>query len=193
MARVALFGGSFNPPHVGHLLTAVAVKAVGLVDEVWMLPAKHHPFDKPLAPFHQRLRMCKTLIGDLSPDAFQVKDYEGHNPTGYSVDLLEWLQVNARPAEYSLVIGTDLVGELPKWHKPERLFELANLIVVGRSGYSKRWLKKDLPEGTRMLHHVAMPMVSSSEVRMKIGQGKDVSDLVPPKVIRLIQELGLYR
>lgn len=187
--QIALFGGSFNPPHVGHLLSAAYVRAVAGVDAVWLMPAHRHAFNKPLAAWEHRLRMCRAMASLLT--GVDVTEVEALIPgDGRTIDTVEYLQRKYPQHAFRLVIGTDILAETDQWKAFERLVELAPPFILGRSGYDK---PDALPAGTTWLGHVPMPEVSSSEVRSRLKSGGDASSLVPSVVLDVVREVGLYK
>ena len=179
---VALIGGSFNPPHVGHLLAAHFVRATEPVDAVWLVPADAHPFGKQLAPFEHRLRMCELLCTDAS-GWLQVSDVEHTlGGQGRTVDTLRHLAGRFPHVRWTLVVGSDIVQDLPKWKEPEAISSLARLLVLNRAGHPFAGAV-----GPAMAH------VSSSEVRTALAEGRDVTHLVPRAVLAYAQSAGLYR
>lgn len=177
--RVALFGGSFNPPHVAHQLVALYVLETQPVEEVWLVPCFRHPFDKPLERFDDRLAMCELAAAALGPRA-RVIDIErtlgGPSRTLRTVKALRAAHANT---EFSLVIGADLEGEIATWHGAEELRQTVPFIVVGRAGHGGG--------------PVAMPAVSSSEVRERLAHGAAVDALVPRSVLDYIRQRKLYQ
>src|ERR1700690_2784239 len=115
--RVAIFGGSFNPPHVGHQLVALYILETAAVDELWFVPCWKHPFDKALEAFADRLRMCELAAAALGSRA-RVSDIEAQLGGEESPTLLtiKGLQVRHPGHEFLLVIGADLEPELPLWY-----------------------------------------------------------------------------
>jgi nicotinate-nucleotide adenylyltransferase len=180
--RVALFGGSFNPPHIGHQLLALTVLETCAVDQLWMIPCFRHPFEKALAPFVDRLQMCRLAMRALGERAV-VSDIEGQLG-GESRTLLtvQALRAAHPETEFQLVIGADLQAEVQSWHGADELRRLISFIVVGRGGIAG----PGTPEGPQM------PAVSSSEVRARIGRGQPVSAFVPRLVLDYIGETKLY-
>jgi nicotinate-nucleotide adenylyltransferase len=177
--RVALFGGSFNPPHLGHQLVALSVLETQPVDELWMVPCFRHPFDKALAPFVDRLEMCQRAARALGPRV-HVSDVEarlgGESRTLLTVQALS----RERPdVQLSLVIGADLVDEVSTWYGADELRRRVGFIVIGRAGYPG-------PGGFEM------PGISSTEVRRRLAQGEDVSALVPRLVLDYLRDKALY-
>jgi len=177
--QVAFFGGSFNPPHVAHQLVSLYVLETTPVDELWIVPCRKHPFDKALAPYAQRLRMCELAAAALGPRA-HASDIEGRLG-GESRTLLtiQALREERPDCEFHLVVGADLEPELPLWYGAEELLRTVPRIVVGRGGF---------PGGSA----VAMPVLSSTEVRRRLAAGQSVDGLLPHAVAEYIREHRLY-
>jgi len=181
--RVAIFGGSFNPPHVAHQMVALYVLETAPVDGLWFVPCFRHPFDKPLAPFEDRFVMCERAVVALG-SRVRVSDIErdigGESRTLRTVRRLQALHPEHA---FSLVIGGDLVAEVPTWYGGAELQASVPFVVVGRGGAG--------PGAGRGA--VAMPEVSSTEVRQALRDGKSVEGLVPRAVLDYIYERGLYK
>jgi nicotinate-nucleotide adenylyltransferase len=179
--RVALFGGSFNPIHVAHQMVALYVLETTPVDELWFVPAFNHALDKPLAPFADRVKMCQLAASALGPRV-RVSDIE-QTLGGQSRTLrtVRRLQADAPDHSFSLVIGADLVPEVPTWQGGAELQATVPFIIVGRGGV----------EGDT--GGVTMPEVSSSAVREGLATRKSVERLVPRAVLDYIYEKGLYQ
>ncbi len=176
--EIALFGGSFDPPHIGHLLAAAYVLATEPVDELWLLPVHEHPLGKkPSASFDHRVLLCEQAVRDLARVKVSrlEEELEGE---GRTVDLLEHLH-RARPHDrWALVLGTDLVGERPQWKRFERIAELSRIVILDRSGFSEGAL---------------LPEVSSTQVRSLLAsRSSEVSRLVPRAVLDAIRAAGTY-
>jgi nicotinate-nucleotide adenylyltransferase len=185
--RIAIFGGSFNPPHVAHQMLALYVLETAPIDGLWFVPCFRHPFDKPLAPFDDRFRMCERAVGALGPRV-QVSDIEreigGESRTLRTVRRLQELHPEH---EFQLVIGGDLYAEVPTWYGGAELQRTVPFIVVGRGGSAGPG------SGSGKVAKVAMPEVSSTEVRQALREGKTVEGLVPRTVLDYIYERGLYK
>jgi nicotinate-nucleotide adenylyltransferase len=178
MPEIGLFGGSFDPPHVGHLLAAAYVLATEPLDELWLIPVDQHPFEKPLvASYDHRVALCELLAAQLPRT--KVSRVERESGQGRTVDLLEWLHRQHPDDRWALVLGTDLDAEREQWKRFDRIEELARIISVRRGGYG---------EGG-----VAIPEVSSTQVRSMLKAGADVSKLVPRAVLQAIRDAGTYR
>ena len=181
--EIALLGGSFNPPHVAHLMAAYWTLATQGVSEVWLVPSYRHPFGKQLAPFQDRVRMCRLAAAALRgvrvcPAEAELAD----DPlVGRTVRTLEHLIRKHPSFRFALVVGADILAEADKWYRFDRVRKLARLIVVGRGGH---------PDGGAA---PTLPPISSTEVRDRLRRGEDVSALVPRRVLAYIEERGLYR
>jgi nicotinate-nucleotide adenylyltransferase len=180
--RIALLGGSFNPPHVGHLMNAYYVLATREVDRVWLMPVFHHPFGKPLAPFDDRVRMCELAAARLAGGVEVTRAEAEALGTGRTVETLDYLIPKHPEHGFALVIGSDILPERSKWKDFDRIEALAEVIVVPRAGFPA-------PEA----RGPELPLVSSTEVRERLARGEDVSALVPREVLRYVVEHGLYR
>ena len=179
MPEVALFGGSFDPPHVGHLLAAAYVLATEPVDELWLVPVFAHPFGKQFAgSFEHRVALCEALARELPRT--RVSRAEEESGQARTVDLLEHLRSKQPDTRWAVVLGTDLNAERPQWKNFERITELARVIAVQRGGY---------PDGKGPV----LPEVSSTQVRALLKAGGNLSQLVPRQVLELIHAAGTYR
>lgn len=186
LGRVGLLGGSFNPPHIGHLLMAAAVYATEEIDHLWVIPTADHAFGKKLATFDDRVRMCHLAFRHLAGGA-AVLDLEARLPRApgtpsYTVDTLRALHAIRPGIRPVWIAGSDIVAELPRWKEPDEVQRLSRLVIVPRRGYPT--------EGLRL--QVDLPLLSSTEIRTLIAEGADVSGLVDYEVLRFIAQRGLY-
>jgi nicotinate-nucleotide adenylyltransferase len=179
--QVALLGGSFNPPHVGHLLAAHYVRATQGVDEVWLMPTFVHPFRKATVSFEHRVRMCELMCQDAAGWMKTSKVESQVGKDGRTVDTLEFLQVRHPEHRFSLIIGSDIVKDLPHWKDFDRIERMARVVVLYRAGYPA--------EGT-----VGPPLaiVSSTDIRERLSRGELPSELVPRVVLDYAREHHLY-
>jgi nicotinate-nucleotide adenylyltransferase len=180
--RVALFGGSFNPPHVGHQLLALYVLETTAVDELWFLPAFQHPFSKALEAFDDRLRMCERAAEALGPRV-RVSDVEARlGGPSLTLRTVQKLMADHPEHAFSLVIGSDLVAETEAWHGVAELRRLVPFIIVARGGHAQ-----GQPGGA-----AAMPDISSTDIRAGLGEGRSVARWMPKRVLDYIAERRLY-
>lgn len=180
---VGVFGGSFNPPHIGHVLACALLRSGHELDGVLVVPVFQHPFEKELAPFADRLRMCELAMAWMP--GVEVSDVERRlGGESFTLHTVEALLAEEPARALRLVIGADVLADLPKWHRYDRIAELAPPIVLGRAGV----VHPDAPAPL-------LPAVSSTEVRALVRAGKEgeLAALVPAAVRRYIAERGLYR
>lgn len=174
---IGVFGGSFNPPHLGHLLAAVFAMKQYQLDQVWFVPAYEHAFGKKLIEFHHRASMCEKLIKDIGT-RFKVCDVERKikNP-GKALYTLEALAKKYPKKSFRWIIGSDLLSEVKTWHKVELIKKNFGFLVVPRGRGSKKTF--------------FIPDISSTGVRRKLKSERH-SDVVTPEVLSYIRKNGLY-
>lgn len=195
MTRVALFGGSFNPPHVAHQLVALYALETQPIDELWFLPVWDHVFGKQLASYADRVAMCEHAAAALGP---RVKVDRGEEELarkpGFqgsrTLDVIEHLLATRPGIEPRLLVGTDILGDAAKWYRWDAVVAAAPLIVVGRPGHA-------LPDGSTATG-VTMPEISSTQVRTALKDregagGRMLPSLLPASVLEYIDSRKLYR
>lgn len=175
-----VFGGSFDPPHLGHVLAATWVLSTQDVDELLVVPTFEHAFGKRLAPFPDRLRMCELAFGRLR--GARVSRLEARlGGASYTIRTLREL---AEPGwQLRLMIGSDLVAQLPSWREGDAIAELAPPLVVGRGGH----------DSNAPAEEVLMPEVSSTDVRERVADARPIDHLVSRPVAAHIAAHRLYR
>ncbi|MGZ4168951.1 MAG: nicotinate-nucleotide adenylyltransferase [Solirubrobacteraceae bacterium] len=196
--RIGILGGTFNPPHLGHLVAAQeAHRELGL-DRVLLVPAgtpPHKPVDDEPGAQH-RLELCRLAISD---DArFAVSDLElRRDGPSYTVDTLKVLSTRAPSDELFLILGGDIAAGLPKWHEPERVLELATVAIAKRRGTAKSTVDEALAQlrGGERARFFQMPRIgiSSTMVRRRVRAGQPIRYFVPDGVMHYIETHGLYR
>lgn len=180
---VGVFGGSFNPPHLAHVLAAVVVLARFDVERLLVIPTYRHPFAKALAPYEDRVAMCELAFGWLPRVEVSRVEEElgGESRTLRTIEHL----MKASPGErLRLVMGADIVPESVKWHGFDRIVELAPPIVLGRVGV-------EYPGAPSPV----LPAISSTAVRAKLASGGDpreLDELAPKAVIEYARAKRLY-
>jgi nicotinate-nucleotide adenylyltransferase len=181
--KVALFGGSFNPPHVAHQMVALYVLETARVDQLWWVPCFRHAFEKPLAPFENRFRMCEQAAKALGARARVTEIERAIGGPSRTINTVRRLRELHPDHQFSIVIGSDLTAELNAWHGIEELQKLVSFIVIGRRA------------AVEAAEHsaVTMPEVSSTEVRRLLRASASAEGLVPRAVLDYIYRHGLYR
>ncbi len=193
LRRVGLLGGSFNPPHVCHLLASVYALDTARLDAVWWLPVHRHAFskDRQLAPWEHRLALCEAATEGWARIAVSRIE-ERLEPPSYTIQTVEALRADHPEIDFSWIIGSDLLPELPLWHRWEQLKEELEFLVIARDGSPL-----ELPEGARVsVRHLALPNISSSTVRAELARENldGVRDMLCERVADyLAAHPGLYR
>lgn len=189
MTRVALFGGSFNPPHVAHQLVALYVLETCDVDELWFVPTYLHPFAKPLVAYDDRVAMCELACAALGPRAkvSRAEEALAQRPgfaASRTLDLVDML-TQSGDRSFRLVIGSDILAETAAWYRWDELAARTQPIVIGRTGAAT---PGSADPG------VVMPDISATQIREMLAAGDSrVAALLPREVLRYIAAHGLYR
>jgi nicotinate-nucleotide adenylyltransferase len=180
---VAIFGGSFDPPHTSHVMLAAYVLATAPVGRMLVVPTWQHALDKAAAAaFEHRQRMCEIAFADIR--RVEVSDVERRlGGRSYTLHTLEALGRELGGASMRLVMGADILEETHRWHRFDRIAQIAPPIVVGRMGYPPP--DPEVP--------VLLPEISSTDVRERIARGAPCHGLVPAAVLRYVEQHGLYR
>jgi nicotinate-nucleotide adenylyltransferase len=196
--NIGIFGGTFDPPHIGHLVVADQTLTQLGLDEVWFLPVGQptHKDSNGVSPAHDRVEMSRLAIEDHSGFRLSLLDVERPAPH-YSSVAIELLERQHPHNDWCFVMGADSLGDLPNWHRPHRLIELATLAVAGRPGARPDLseIERDVPGVSRRVRWVQAPLVdlSSTDLRRMANAGASLRYLVPSSVEAYIQDHGLYR
>lgn len=182
--RVALLGGSFNPPHLAHAMLGLAVLALDEECELWVLPTADHPFGKELAPLADRLAMCRLAFARLGSRAHVVDLESGLPAPSYTVQTLRALHRMRPGIRPQWVAGADILEELHRWQEPEEVERLAELFLVPRPGYDDRG---------RARLDFALAELSSRDLRARLAAGEDVSGSLDAAVRAYVLARNLYR
>ncbi len=181
--EIAIFGGSFDPPHIGHVLLAQYALSITDVVDLIVVPAYTHAFGKDLRPFEHRLAMAKLAFADLGRVSIDPIERE-LGGVSRTLRLAEQLALRHPGYGLRLLVGADILVESSKWQHFEGVRALAPLIVAGRGGFSHPDIDPLAP---------TLPEVSSSEIRAALARGDSVSTQVPARVRHYIAQHGLYR
>ena len=198
--KLGVFGGTFDPVHVGHLIIAQEVVDSGLVDRILFMPAGE-PWLKSsrrVSSAGHRLAMVRLAVGDAS--GLGVSDMEVRRPgPTYTVDTLEQLAgCSGNGQDIYFVLGADAAADLERWHTPGRLFDLSTVVVVKRAGVPESGRSLAERFGEAAIGKV-IPMdapaigISGAEIRKRVAEGQSIRYLVPAPVEGYISEHGLYR
>jgi nicotinate-nucleotide adenylyltransferase len=199
VARIGILGGSFNPPHLAHLVCASEAAAQLALDRVLLTPVAVPPHkEAEQDPGAQvRLELCRLAIdGD---ERLGVCDLEvGRGGPSYTVDTLRELHARTPEDDLTFIVGGDIALGLPSWHEPEAVLGLARLAVAERSGSGREEITRRLAErfgAAAAPVFFAMPRldISSSEIRRRVARGDPIRYLVPDRVAEQIARGRLYR
>ncbi len=169
--RIAVYGGSFDPPHLGHAMVAAWVLWTDHADAVWLLPTHTHAFGKAMAPWAQRVAACEALARRVGPGV-SVCTLEGRlEGTSYTRRTLDTLAEAHPDCSFRLVLGADLLPTTPRWKDWDHIAAAYDPLVVGRAGYPPVPGRPTFPD------------VSSTAIREALQEGLDVSSWVPSEVL----------
>jgi nicotinate-nucleotide adenylyltransferase len=200
---LGILGGTFNPPHRGHLAVARHALEELELEHVMLVPAHTAPYKSDRAngsserdpgPEH-RLRMCHLAVADVDRLSVCALEIE-RGGLSYTVDTLRSIHASHPDAELTFIVGADTASTIGSWREPERLLELAHLAVAARAGAAQtRVLDALAAVGTADVRFLEMPSieVSSSLARQRVADGQAVEDLLGPAVAGYIAEHQLYR
>jgi nicotinate-nucleotide adenylyltransferase len=199
--RIGIFGGTFDPPHAGHLILAEYCREAASLDEVWFLPSyvPPHKTDRGLSRFEHRCDM--VALATTGQPAFRVEPIEKElPPPSYTVHTLEELRVRHPEHTFVLVIGGDSLRDLPTWYQPGKLLDLAEVVAVARPGVTMPMAAElaaalGVGESKVRLQVVDCPLIdiASRELRQRVKDGRTIRYVVPRAVEEFIRERKLYR
>jgi len=184
VSGIGVFGGTFDPVHVGHLAIAnAALDELGL-DRVYFVPARRSPLkqDGPVASAEDRLAMLTLATGDEPRFRVSTVELDREGPS-FTVDTLESLRAEG---QIFLILGSDAYADFDRWREPARIRDLATIVLAARPG------APNAPAGVRMLDSPLMD-ISSRELRARAARGRSLRYLVPKAALRYIEEHRLYR
>ncbi len=200
--RSGVLGGTFDPPHLAHLVLAAAARRALALDRVLLVPAGD-PWRKAgsgVSPAADRLALTRAAVEDALPWA-EVSDVEVRRAgPSYTAETLEELHAESPRNEWWFILGWDALADLPNWREPGRILELARLALAARGDAAEdvslpRAAAEAFPDLAARVDRVLIPQldVSASELRRRLREGEPTAPLLPPGVRRLIAERGLYR
>jgi nicotinate-nucleotide adenylyltransferase len=200
--RVGIFGGTFDPIHLGHLILAEQCREQGRLDQVWFLPAPRppHKSHRVVTRFEQRVEMLRLAIA--GNPAFRVEEIENERPgLSYTVETIEELRRRDPQHELFLLIGSDTLAQLHTWYEPVRLLVSAGLLVRARPSHpvlSEQEFRAALkmPDTIPLrLEVVQAPVIeiSSNDLRSRAAEGRSLRYFIPRAVEEYIRDKRLYR
>jgi nicotinate-nucleotide adenylyltransferase len=200
--RIGVFGGTFDPVHVVHLIIAEQCREQAKLDQVWFVPAARPPHkqERGVASFAHRVEMLQLALA--GQPAFRVEEMEKDRPgLSYTADTLEELHRRHPGDELFFLVGSDCLPDLPHWHEPARIAAVATLLIVARPGWTV-WpldqiraalrLSQDRPLAQQVVE-VPQMSLSSTDLRQRVAAGRTIRYLVPRAVECYLETHHLYR
>ena len=195
--RIGVFGGTFDPIHMGHLVVAEDARAALELDKVLFIPAGQPWFKsyRQITDSHHRFAMVGLAV-ESNPH-FDVSDIEiRRNGPSYTVDTLAELREQHKGAEFVVILGVDALREIDRWHQPRQLFEMASVVGMARPGASldPSVLNAAIPGASGRMRLVDSTLIdiSGTEIRQRVAAGLSIRYRVPAAVEGYICENGLY-
>jgi nicotinate-nucleotide adenylyltransferase len=185
--KVGILGGTFNPPHTGHLVIANEVLHACGLDSIWFMPNQVPPHKKVTEPISNSDRLAMLKLAIMENPNFSIEKVELERPgPSFTYETMKILKDMYKEHEFYFIIGGDMVEYLPKWHKIDELLNMVKFVGVSRPSY------KDESE-YEILHVVTPQMdISSSMIRERVMAGMSIRYLLPEPVRAYIEEHGLY-
>lgn len=205
MLTVAIFGGTFDPIHNGHIQTSLKIQAEFQFDHYYFVPCKIPLLkSKAQASTQQRIEMLSLALNKYPKFEIDLREINRDSPS-YMVETLDSFRAEYQEASITLILGYDAFLSLPQWHQSSKILELANLLVINRVGFGQLettlWKKRSLKQKEQLLHNKAGSIyyfnagefdISSTEIRSKLKENQDTSCDIPQEIQEYIKSLELY-
>lgn len=199
--RIGIFGGTFDPPHYGHLIVAEQAREQAALDQVWFLLSARppHKSDRAITPFDRRADMLSLALAGHE-DKFRVETIENDRPgLSYTADTLDALAEKNPANEWFLILGADSVKDLPIWHEPQRILKRATILIAARPGHDT-WNAAQLassltlPVSDVRVGIVDAPLIdiASRDLRRRAADGRSLLFQLPKAVEVYVREKKLY-
>ena len=190
--KVGLFGGTFNPVHMGHLIITEWIRERFALQKIIFIPAflPPHKIKKNITDIKHRLAMLTLAIAD-NP-YFEISDVEiREEKTAYTIDTLRILSKKYKDLYF--IIGEDSLRDFPTWKNPEEILEIANIVVACRRGFSDNGARVSYPDSRILFCNSPEVAISSTQIRQRVREGKSIRNLVHPSVEEYIAKNNLYK
>lgn len=189
--KTGIFGGSFNPIHIGHLALANYLCEYGGLDEIWFLVSPHNPLKEESNLWDDHLRLELVRLAIEGYPKFHASDFEFSLPRpSYTIHTLDALKMAYPEREFTLIIGADNWKRFPRWKASEELIASHRILIYPRLGYDVD--TRSLPEQVKLVHTPLLE-ISSTFIRESLAAGKDVRYFLHPKVYQQIKKSGKIR
>jgi nicotinate-nucleotide adenylyltransferase len=185
--KIGIFGGTFDPPHFGHLIIANEVQYRLNLDEVWFMPNQQppHKIKTSTTTNEDRIEMLKRATANQPHFKLESIEFNREGPS-YSIDTIKLLKAQYPGHRFYFIIGADMIEYLPKWHKIDELIELVQFVGVKRPGYTEQ---TNYP-----IIYVETPLIeiSSKMIRNRVQEKEPIHFFLPDEVRQYIKENHLY-
>lgn len=199
--KLGIMGGTFDPIHFGHLVTAEAVRVEFNLDKVIFVPAGNPPHKIKRAVTDKKHRYLMTILATVTNPYFEVStieiDREGYT---YTIDTIkEFKRIYGEETELYFITGADAILEIFTWKNAEELLKLCNFVAATRPGFEKKLIDEKLKRTKEIygkeIYKVAVPSlaISSTDIRERVSKRKPIKYLLPESVERYIEKCGLYK
>lgn len=190
--KIALFGGAFDPPHLGHLQVIKNLLEKNIADEVWLVPTGTHDFQKQMQPASVRLKMLNLLMAQLPSnlkDKVKIESCElERRGVSHTIDTLNEVSSRHLENDFSFVIGSDNLKKFHLWDRYQEILQSYPVIVYPRKNYPAT----PFYQGMVLLNEVEQVTVSSTMIKEKLLNLQSVGDMLPQEILDFIQEERLY-
>ncbi|OIJ22101.1 nicotinic acid mononucleotide adenylyltransferase [Anaerobacillus alkalidiazotrophicus] len=189
MKRIGIIGGTFDPPHFGHLLIAEQALEECELDEVWFMPTRIPPHKQGsnLCTDEERIEMVERAIESNPSFRLMLVEFERQGPS-YTIDTIKELRSRYKDHSFYFIIGGDMIEYLPKWKDIDELLLMVTFVGVKRPGHPC----KSIYSNDVILLEAPQLEISSTEIRERLFNGRSVRYLLPDSVICYIKEQGIY-
>ena len=190
--KIGIFGGTFDPIHIGHLLAARQAIELAKLDEIWFMPTFQNPLkEESKSSLEDRIKMLE--LGLESREKIKLSLFDVKNKSVYTIDSLKALKKAFPKHEFFFMMGSNLVEQFSRWKEPKEILKMVKLIIIVMHdfpGIQDPSIKKAKP---LLLEPLVKTTVSSTIIRERVRKGSDIKNLVPEKVRLYIEEKKLYR
>lgn len=195
LEHIAIFGGTFDPVHNGHLFVAKEICSKFQIDRLFFVPANVSPFktQQRATPAKQRCEMLKSAVAGMREKKMAVSEYEVHNRgVSYSIDTVRHFHELFPDGKLYFIIGADHAATFDQWKDYQTLIELCDIIVIARKGFRIKEIQKLVPVEKLHVVYSDTPDLSSSQIRRMLTDGESISGLIPKEAEQYIKTHGLY-
>lgn len=190
-AHIGIFGGSFDPPHLGHMMLGLSFLALEPIDQLWIIPCNDHALKESVSAFHHRMAMCKKAFAHL--EKARVLDIEHHLPApNYTINTITALKSRRPDLHLSFGLGSDLLGGFERWHEVSQLVRMVRIVIFAREHYPCNAVPRLLMQA-RIHESFALPDTNSTKLRETLGINPEKAcSLLDQRVQEYIKTQGLY-